>query len=381
MAPRRGKREGSIAQRKDGRWQGLLTTGYRDGKRVRTTVYGLTYDEVSQKLDRVRRRVTDQRPIITRDQRLDRYLAYWRTDVAGPRVRANTARSYEATIRLHIVPVLGHLRLGALTPPELRRWLSTLAEGGASDATRQYARRVLTIALNDAIIDGLLETNAAALIGRRSGTSTRKKFAPKYLTLDQARILLAAEPTTQLGMLIATALPLGLRLGEALGLRWPNVDLEGGQLHVREQLQRLDQRWQFVAPKSEESRRTILLSATTIDQLRAHRTRQKAARLKAGAAWTDLQLVFTTRHGQPLAQRNVRRAFDALLARTGLPAMSPHALRHSAATLLLAQGVPERVVQRILGHSDARMTARYTHVLEELQHDAATRMDRLLRGE
>jgi integrase len=358
-----------------------LSTGYHDGKLVRVAVYGATYQEASQALDTLRQRVRDHRPIITRDQRLDHFLTYWLTNVLPSRIRPNTARSYALTVRRHIAPRIGHLRLGELTPPELRRWLSDLAAGGASPATCRYARVVLTIALNDAIVDGLLETNAAHLVGMRGRSAGRKTFKATYLTPEQARLLLTVAQDSRLSAYLAVAVAIGLRVGEALGLRWVNVDLEAGLLHVREQLQRLDGQWRLVEPKSEESIRTIVLPASLADRLRAHRTGQLAERLKAGAHWTESGHVFTTRTGGMLHGRNVLRDFNRLRVKADLPPMRLHDLRHSAATLLLAQGVPLAVVQQVLGHADIRMTQRYTHVLDTLKHDAARRMDRLLRGE
>lgn len=150
---------------------------------------------------------------------------------------------------------------------------------------------------------------------------------------------------------------IGLRQGEALGLRWQDIDLDRGLLTVARQLQRIDGKLILTEPKTPRSRRTLQLPAVAIEALRAHKLRQLEERLAAGPAWQDSGLVFTTAIGTPLDARNVVRHFHRLLAKAGLPRMPFHNLRHTAASLLLAQGLDIRVVQHVLGHSQISLTA------------------------
>ena len=132
-------------------------------------------------------------------------------------------------------------------------------------------------------------------------------------------------------------------------------------------------------PKSKRSRRSVVLPGVVKTALKAHRVYQLQERLVSGSQWHESGLVFTTRQGKPLDARNVTREFHALLAKAGLPRIRFHDLRHTAATLLLAQGVSPRTIMETLGHSQISLTMdTYTHVLPALQHDAAKQMDAAL---
>ena len=186
---------------------------------------------------------------------------------------------------------------------------------------------------------------------------------------------------SRVGALFTVALALGLRQGEALGLRWDAVDFTAGSLHVRTALQWVGKNWQLVEPKSVRSRRVVALPRVAIVALRAHRVRQKKERLLAGGDWQDTGLVFTTRSGTAIDPNNLTKEFKRVLKQVGLPAVRFHDLRHTAATFLLAQGVDARTIMETLGHSQISLTLNtYSHVLPVLQRDAADRMNRLLRA-
>jgi integrase len=173
---------------------------------------------------------------------------------------------------------------------------------------------------------------------------------------------------------------LGLRQGEALGLWWDDVDTRSGLLRVRRALQR--QRGGglvFTDPKTQRSKRTIPLPPPLVDALTAHRDRQEKERITAGSLWRGSPCVFTTQLGAPIEPRNDYRQFKKLLDRAGLPSVRLHDLRHTAASLLLAQGVPARVVMEILGHSQIALTMNtYSHVAPEVSREAAERMAQML---
>lgn len=172
------------------------------------------------------------------------------------------------------------------------------------------------------------------------------------------------------------ALAMGLRQGQALGLTWDAVDVETGSPVVRQTLQRIDGKYQYLPPKTTKSRRTIPLPVLVVQALRRHRTRQLEERLRLGQKWDDRGLVFTGERGQPLYGPNVTRQFQGILEAAGLPHMRFHDLRHSCASLLLAQGVPLSTIQEVLGHSSHAFTRDvYAHLSEELKRDAASAMD------
>lgn len=135
---------------------------------------------------------------------------------------------------------------------------------------------------------------------------------------------------------------------------------------------------QLVEPKTKHSRRALVLPEVVLRALRAHRARQLEERLAAGDRWQDLDFVFATYEGRPLQATHMLEGFRRIRAEVGFDRLRFHDLRHSAATLLLAQGVPQRVVMEQLGHTTLAMTQRYTHVIPQLMNDAAAAMDRAL---
>jgi integrase len=164
-------------------------------------------------------------------------------------------------------------------------------------------------------------------------------------------------------------------------LEWGAVDLTKGTLTVRQALQRVGKKPELVEPKSDKSRRTVHLPSATVTVLKRHRTQQMRDRLIAGGDWRQSNFVFTSTIGTPLDERNVRRGFNDVLTAAKLPRMRIHDLRHSCATLLLAQGVHPKVVQEILGHSQISLTMdTYSTVLPSVSREAAEQMDAVLRA-
>ena len=185
----------------------------------------------------------------------------------------------------------------------------------------------------------------------------------------------------RLEALYTLTLTLGLRQGEALGLRWSDVDFEASTITVEATLQRYGRSYHLNEPKSRRSRRRLPLPRSLVNRLLRHRTLQLEDRLRAGSAWSTNQwdLVFLTERGRPLNGPTVTRRLQRLLVQAGLPKKRFHDLRHSAASFMLAEGVPMRVITEILGHSDASLTANvYAHVAPELQREATDRVGRLL---
>lgn len=184
--------------------------------------------------------------------------------------------------------------------------------------------------------------------------------------------------------LFQVALALGLRQGEALGLTWQAVSFDVGTLSVRQTLQRIRREWVFGAPKTAKSRRTIPLPGPVAAALREHRSRQLEERLRAGPAWEGDawgDLVFPDELGRPLSGFHVLRRFRSLLDLAGLRPMRYHDLRHGAASLMAAQGVPARIAMELLGHSQISTTLTiYTHITQEDQRDASARVSAAIWG-
>jgi len=178
------------------------------------------------------------------------------------------------------------------------------------------------------------------------------------------------------------AVAIGLRQGEALGLKWDAVDLDAGVLRVRAALQKIDGTYRSVESKTTKSRRTIDLPPVAVASLRRHKARQNEERLRAGAAWQDWGLVFTTGIGTPLDATNVGHYFHRIIKQADLPRIRFHDLRHTAASLLLAQGAHPRLVMEILGHSQTALTMNtYSHVMPTLHKEVAAEMEAILTAQ
>ncbi len=369
---KRGASEGSIYKRRDGRWAGAMIVGYIDGKLKRKTVYGSTRKSVHDRLTKLLNDKEKGLPVVGEKQTVGEFLADWLENWVKPTVKPKTYSSYDDTVRLHLKPSLGRVPLAKLTPQHVQSMLNERLHSGLSARTVAYIRMILGIAFGRALKLGFIQRNVVRLVDRPN--VTRHEIRP--LTAAQARSLLTAAQGHRVGALFSVALALGLRKGEALGLRWQDVDLEAGTLVISGALQRIGGKLERTQTKNESSRRMLRLPAVAVKVLRDHRVRQMEERLLAGEKWRDSGLVFTTTFGTPLDPRNVLRQFARVLKAAGIAYLRFHDLRHSCATLLLAQGVPARVVQDILGHSAIYVTMDiYSHVMPSMREDAARAMD------
>jgi integrase len=320
------------------------------------------------------------------------YLAEW---LAGSRarVKVKTWIGYDVDIRVHVVPVIGGKQLAQLKPEDIEKVYVTMTDRGSSPATVAHVRRTLSKALGDAAKRGYLPRNPVPLAAAPKVEET--EIEP--LTEAEARRVLAVAEDARNGAAWVIALSLGLRRGEVLGLRWDDVDTDADMIRVRRALQRHPWRHgcagapcgrraaactarhggglHLVTLKSAAGRRDVALPEPLAVQLRAHRHRQLAERLAAGERWRDEHdLVFTQPDGAPTDPDAHGRAWHAILAAAGVRPARLHDARHTAATLLLVQGVDARVVMEILGWSTAAMAKRYQHVVPELRRLAAERM-------
>jgi len=371
---KRGQNEGSIFQRSDGKWVSRISLGYDtvNGRRKQRTFYGKTQSEVRRKLTAAMAGNDRGLNVGAKSQTVGAFLVDWLENVAKPKVRAKTYRSYEQIVRNHLVPGLGRYELQKLTPQHVQAFLNAKAESGLAV---QNFRAVLRTALGQAVRWDYVPRNVATLVNMPN--KAKHEFA--YLDEAQARQFVEALKGHRLEALFTVALAIGLRLGEALGLRWEDVDLDAGTVRVRAQLQRLGRGVEFVPPKSERAKRTVPLPAFAVQALIRHRGSQARERLLNADTWNDFDLVFTSSVGTPPEEKTIRRVLDTVLASAGLPRLRFHDLRHSCATLLLSQGVDVRTIMETLGHSQVSLTLNtYSHVVPTLKKDAAAKMDAMM---
>ncbi len=236
---------------------------------------------------------------------------------------------------------------------------------------------VLKPALEHAVREGEIPHNVARNV--RTGAPWPRRFEP--LTTEEAREFLAAASGHRLQPLFELALHTGLRKGELLGLRWEDLDLAGGTASIRRTLQRTNSSGLTALPtKTQNSERRIALPTACLRSLEQHRDRQRKEREAAGTDWKDSGYVFTRPDGSPIEGATLTRHFNTLLHRARLRRIRFHDLRHSAATLLLEQGVELVVIKELLGHAHIGVTAAvYAHVRLRLQRDAIDLLGHALR--
>ena len=370
---RRGQNEGSIFQRKDGRW----SASARYGAGRRKTVYGRTRAEVATKLTVMMKSVLDGESLPPEKLTVSAHIEKWlSTQISA--VRPRTHERYSSLLHRHISPTLGGTRLGRMTPADLQSLYASLLDGGLSASTVSQLHRVLHHALNDAARWGLVARNVASLV--KPPRVPRQEM--QILTSVQARELLTAVNDDRLAGIYVIALHTGMRQGEIFGLRWRDVDLEAGSLRIEVGLVWNKGEWSLAEPKTAASRRTVHLSPPVLAALRRQRAEQNTEALRLGPDWQDTGLVFTNRAGGPVSPQNfLRREFYLALERAGLPRVRFHDLRHTAASLVLAQGVPIPQVSRLLGHSDPSVTLRvYAHALPDREHEAADALSAAISG-
>ncbi len=374
MPGRRGNGEGSFYKRKNGTWAAAMSLP--DGRRK--FYYGNTRDEVRRKLAAAVHAQDTGAFTDARGVTVGGFLDQWLADVVKPSVRQWTYMGYEVHVRLHIKPALGRVTLDRLTPMQVQALLNAKLKEGLSAKSVRGVRATLRTALNQAVRWGMISRNAATAVE----LPKTRRYDIQPLTPAEARTFIDSIRGDRLEALYSVALTMGLRQGEALGLRWSDVDLEMGYLRITKQLQRVDGTLQRVELKTDRSRRTLVLPASINKGLMDHRSRQIEERAAAGEEWKESGFVFTTPEGLPLEGTTVSRHFHRHLDRASLAQRRFHDLRHSCATLLLVQGVSPRVVMEVLGHSEIAMTMNtYTHVIPELRRDAADRMEALLTHE
>ena len=366
---RRARGEGAVYRRSDGRWEAQLRLGV--GRRK--SVYGRTRREVLGKLREARWALKRGLPVSTRKLTLAAFLEGWLEVVRG-RVRASTYENYELNAR-RANTELGDVPLQSLSPALIQATYQHLLRRGLKPYSVLQVHRLLHRSMSHAFHLGLVTRNPTLLVfpprpSRRSTTA---------LNAEQLLLLLGRTRDDRLNALWVLLSSAGLRIGEALGLRWRDVDLEGGRLSVSQALQRRRGiGLVFVEPKTTRSRRAVELTRRAVEALEQHRRRQSALRLLT-PGWQESGLVFTSLRGGAMQPHQANTELTRALAAAGLPHIRVHDLRHTTATVMLAAGIHPKVVQELLGHKTIATTLdTYSHVLPVLHGQAVRLLDEWL---
>lgn len=366
--------EGGITYREDGRYMGRYTVQAATGPK-RRVVYGRTRKEAHEKL--VNAIADRDRGLVFQgeNQKLSTFLDCWLNGSVKGYVKPSTFESYERMIRNHIRPALGHKKLKTLAPDHVQYFYQSKLDDGLAPGTVHLMHGILHKALEQAVKWGAVPRNVCKAV-------TPPKPNPEEirpLDAEQAKRLLEAAGGNRLEALYVLAVTAGLRVGELLGLKWEDMDVDTETLRIRRTKSQARTGPTFTAPKNCKGR-SIKLTRRAVEALKTHKAIQNAERLKAGSLWQDNNLMFCTTAGKPLDFRNLATAsFKPLLKKAGLPDIRFHDLRHTCATLLLSRGHHPKLVQELLGHASVALTLdRYSHVLPGMGDQTAAAMDAAL---
>lgn len=391
----------------DGFWHAWVAVGTKpngqpDRRHIRRADENEVEDEIDKLLDLLKKGAT---PAAGRKPTVTEWMTTYLDTVAPRRCKPNTIADYRSLLKQWITPHIGGTRIDRLMPSQLDELYNVMSAAGRSESSALKVHRVLSRALTIAMRRELTPRNVTTLVDAPSAASVEVK----PLTANDARQLVKHTRDERNGARWSVALALGLRQGEALGLQWKNLDLETGEMRVWRQLQRrtyghgcagtcgrkrgadcpdafvplasgdttVKGGLVFTTPKG-KSRRVIPVPDVLIADLKRHRKRQQADAKRAANVWTDNDLVFSDLLGRPLDPRTDYDEWRALLETVGVNQATVHDMRHTAATLLLAQGVDVATVQEILGHSDIRTTRGYVHVASAMAKAATESMGRAL---
>jgi integrase len=403
---RRHNGEGSIYPVKNG-YRGYVWCTNPSGERYRKYVKGKTYEEAQAAWFKLRDQAS-RGPVSSDVPRLAEFLDYWRREIVRPNLAPKTQEKYELFSRLHIIPHLGNMRLDKIQVKDIRQWLNKLgricqccAQGKdaarperkrrccavgrcchevLSPGSRKDARNVLRAALTCAVEEQTITSNPAAVI--RLPTRRDPKRKRRSWTVDEARQFLesARDDNDPFYAAYVLILVLGMRKGEVLGLPWePAVNLDRAELYVGEQLQRVGRQLLRRETKTESSEAPLPLPDLCAAALKLRQQRQNTDRDRAGDAWTDTGLVFTTRYGTPIEPRNFNRSFDRRITRAKVARITVHGARRTCGSLLAALDVHPRIAMQILRHSKIALTMEiYTEVPSAVTRDALRKLGQAL---
>ncbi|MFF0792800.1 tyrosine-type recombinase/integrase [Streptomyces spiralis] len=398
---RRANGESAIYFGKDGRWHARVPMGYKDDgtpyRRHLTRPTRKDLVEEVRRLEKQRDEGSARQP--GKPWTVDKWLWHWVENIAKPVVSENTYAGYEVAVRVHLVPGVGKHRIDRLEPEHLESLYRRMQKNGSKPATAHQAHRTIRTALGEAVRRGHAAKNAAALAKPPRIEEEEAEVEP--YSLEEVQRLLIEVNKRRNSARWMLALALGLRQGETLGLRWSDVDLDNEYLKLRRN--RLRPKYRHGCPeaspcgraaagycpnrvqvrretkntKSRAGRRAVPLPGPLVAMLRQHAEVQERERKAAGNLWVESDYVFTKPLGGPLSPNTDYHDWKRLLEDAGVRDARLHDARHTAATVLMLLGVPDRVIDQIMGWepgTSARMRARYLHVPDAMLKDVARKI-------
>lgn len=378
-----GSREIAMARKANG--QGYT---YKVGKSYRTVIRRgdqsvtamaptaqLSRQRAKEKIEKLPKLPGNKNALPQSKVALGTYLLTWLEEEHKHQIAHSTWKRYRALAVHHIVPVIGQIPLRKIVPSNIQSALNVMREAGQSPRSQQQARALLSVALGEAEANEYIPSNPVKKV--RIPINKNREIEP--LTIEEVKRLLETYKGTYMSARLHIALLCGLRQGEALGLRWQDVDLDNGVLEVRNQIQMIDGKLQLTGLKTERSRRSLALTSGSIEALKKHQELVENMKLIWGRQWVDTQLVFPAIDGTPKQATIDYNEWKRALRLCGIKPRRLHDARHTAATLMYSQGVGIEVISRALGHSSSAITSKlYVHSAIEPQIQAAKKLERLI---
>ncbi|WP_083751108.1 tyrosine-type recombinase/integrase [Kribbella sp. ALI-6-A] len=382
---------------KDGYWHGRVTMGVKDdGTPDRPHVKRRDKDDVVARVAELEKQRDSGkvRRTATKKWTVAEWLTHWLT-IVRPNLRDGAYDAYEVAVRVHLIPGLGAHKLNKLLPEHLERFYTKMQENGSSAGTAHQAHRTIRTALGEAEKRGALTADNPAEKANAPRLDLEEEDEVDPYSLEEIQAILLEAGKRRNHVRWAIALALGLRQGEALGLKWSDIDLDSGVLKVRRSLNRPKykhgcdgscgrspgrckerqlSRSQTSPTKSRAGRRTIGLPSELTEILRQHKEEQAVERVTARQLWKEEGWVFAKRTGECLSPNMDYREWKDILAAAGIREGRLHDARHTAATVLLLLGVPERAVMDVMGWSSSSMVKRYQHITAPVRMDIAERV-------
>lgn len=344
---RRSNGEGTVGKRKDGRWMARFYITLPNGTRKRMHICKKTKAEVVEAMRDEMRRADFGAPVTHDGRTTGEWLSYWLNDIAPTRIKRSTWYQYESTIRNHLMPTLGNILLSKLSPHHIQEMINNQQKSGGSVRQAQIIRNTLSAALHTAVNREIIHKNVARMVDMPQ--SIRKER--DIWTSEQIKHFLETAKTSQYFPIFKLICTYGLRRGEALGLRWCDVDFKNKVIHIRQQIVECGKHIFVETTKTNAGERDLPLAASVEATLCDYPH-------KGG----EDSLIFQTRNGTPVQPNNLYRLFQKLREDAGLPHIAIHDVRHSVATMMKDAGIPIKDAQMMLGHADPTTTMRiYQH--------------------
>lgn len=371
MAKKRSHNEGSIYKRRDGYWRAQVTI---DGQRLSFTAK--TQKECRDWVRATLNEIDDGLSYNATKITVESFLADWLI-IKESSILQKTLAQYGQVARDHISNEIGTIKIRELKPEQIQKLYTRKLDAGMGERTVREIHAVLHNALNHALRLGIIKNNPASLVNPPRAKRKEMKFFDQ--TQVQQLLITAQNQNDRYLPLFKLAITTGMRQAELLGLKWQDLDFFQRSLSISRQLKlKPGGGFFFDPPKSKAGNRTIILGQSTVNLLREHRKRVNEDMIRAGEKWIENDLIFPNLRGNPTFPDKIIKRFKRLIREAGLPEIRFHDLRHTAASLMLNNGVPVIVVSKRLGHSQASITLDvYGHLIPNMQKQVADLMDEI----